>query len=73
MDKRLRLYFSLMKIFIEVPEVFLHLNFVDFWKYINGLVMIVEQQMQVSPLTGSVFVFLIKVGIKHALPCGTND
>jgi len=49
-----------MKMFIEVPEVFLYRNFVDFRKSINGLVLIVEQQMQVSPLTGSVFVFCNK-------------
>jgi transposase len=49
-----------MKMFINVPEVFLYRNFVDFRKSINGLVLIVEQQMQVSPLTGSVFVFCNK-------------
>ncbi len=49
-----------MKMFIDVPEVFLYRDFVDFRKSINGLVMIVEQQMQVSPLTGSVFVFCNK-------------
>jgi len=49
-----------MKIFFDVPEVFLYRDFVDFRKSINGLVLIVEQQMQVSPLTGSVFVFCNK-------------
>ena len=49
-----------MKMFIDVPEVFLYRDFVDFRKSINGLVIIVEQQMQVSPLTGSVFVFCNK-------------
>ncbi|WP_210725508.1 IS66 family insertion sequence element accessory protein TnpB, partial [Candidatus Colwellia aromaticivorans] len=46
--------------FSDVPEVFLYRDFVDFRKSINGLVVIVEQQMQVSPLTGSVFVFCNK-------------
>ncbi|ARD42982.1 IS66 family insertion sequence element accessory protein TnpB [Colwellia sp. PAMC 21821] len=49
-----------MKMFVDVPEVYLYRNVVDFRKSINGLVMIVEQQMQVSPLTGSVFVFCNK-------------
>jgi transposase len=49
-----------MKMFNDVPEVFLYRNFVDFRKSINGLVVIVEQQMALSPLTGSVFVFCNK-------------
>jgi len=49
-----------MKMFNDVPEVFLYSNFVDFRKSINGLVVIVEQQMALSPLTGSVFVFCNK-------------
>ena len=46
--------------FINTPDVFLYLDFVDFRKSINGLSVIVEQQMQLSPLTGSVFVFCNK-------------
>ncbi len=49
-----------MKMFVDVPEVFIYRNFVDSRKSINGLIIIVEQQMQVSPLTGSVFVFCNK-------------
>ena len=49
-----------MKMFINTPEVFLYRDFVDFRKSINGLSVIVEQQMQLSPLTGSVFVFCNK-------------
>jgi transposase len=49
-----------MRMFIDVPEVFLYRNFVDFRKSINGLVVIVEQQMALLPLTGSVFVFYNK-------------
>jgi len=49
-----------MKMFNSVPEVFLYRDFVDFRKSINGLSLIVEQQMQLSPLTGSVFVFCNK-------------
>jgi len=46
--------------FSGVPEVFLYRDFVDFRKSINGLSLIVEQQMVLSPLTGSVFVFCNK-------------
>jgi transposase len=49
-----------MKMFSGVPEVFLYRDFVDFRKSINGLSLIVEQQMALSPLTGSVFVFCNK-------------
>lgn len=41
-----------MKMFSGVPDFFLYRDFVDFRKSINGLVVIVEQQMQVSPLNG---------------------
>jgi transposase len=46
--------------FSGVPGVFLYRNCINFRKSINGLSLIVEQQMQVSPLTGSVFVFCNK-------------
>lgn len=49
-----------MKMFINTPDVYLYRNFVDFRKSTNGLSLIVEQQMQLSPLTGSVFVFCNK-------------
>ena len=49
-----------MRMFNGVPEVFLYRDFVDFRKSINGLSLIVEQQMALSPLTGSVFVFCNK-------------
>lgn len=49
-----------MKMFTEVPEVFLYRDFVDFRKSINGLSLIVEQQMQISPFNGSVYVFCSK-------------
>lgn len=49
-----------MKMFTEVPAVFLYRDVVDFRKSINGLALIVEQQMQLSPLNGSVYVFCNK-------------
>lgn len=49
-----------MKMFIKIPNVFLYRDFVDFRKSINGLAAIVEQQMQLSPFNGGVYVFCNK-------------
>lgn len=49
-----------MKMFTSVPDVFLYRDFVDFRKSINGLSAIVEQQMQLPALNGSVYVFCNK-------------
>ncbi|UUO22492.1 transposase [Colwellia sp. M166] len=47
-----------MKMFSEVPEVFLHRDVVDFRKSINGLVGIVEGELEHDAYTGALFVFL---------------
>jgi transposase len=49
-----------MKMFNGLPDVFLYRDVVDFRKSINGLSVIVEQQMKLSPLDGSVYVFCNK-------------
>jgi transposase len=49
-----------MKMFVDVPDVFLYRDVVDFRKSINGLSVLVEQQMQLSSLDGSVYVFCNK-------------
>lgn len=46
-----------MKMFVGVNEIYLHRDTVDFRKAINGLVLIVEQQMQLSPFIEALFVF----------------
>lgn len=46
-----------MKGLSEVDRVYLHREFVDFRKAINGLLVIVEQTMQLSPYEEAVFVF----------------
>lgn len=46
-----------MKGLSEIGEVYLHREVVDFRKAINGLVVIIEQQMQLSPYEDAVFVF----------------
>ena len=49
-----------MKMFSEVPEVFLHRDVVDFRKSINGLVGIVEGELEHDAYTGALFVFCNK-------------
>lgn len=49
-----------MKMFTSVPDVFLYRDFVDFRKSINGLAAIAEQQMRLSALNGSIYVFCNK-------------
>jgi transposase len=46
-----------MKMFIEPSDVYLHLEAVDFRKSINGLVVVVEQQLELSPLSDALFIF----------------
>jgi len=49
-----------MKMFQEVDTVYLHREPVDFRKSINGLSIIVEAEMVLSPLSGALFVFCNK-------------
>ena len=46
-----------MKMFVKPGAVYLHREAVDFRKSINGLVLIVEQEMNLSPFSDSLFVF----------------
>lgn len=49
-----------MKMFVDVNEIYLYRDTVDFRKAINGLALMVEQQMQLSPFTDALFVFCNK-------------
>ena len=49
-----------MKMFVDVPSVYLCRQFVDFRKSINGLAAIVEAELELSVLSGTVFVFCNK-------------
>jgi len=49
-----------MKIFGDVPDVFIHRDVVDFHKSINGLVGIVEDELEHDAYTGALFVFCNK-------------
>nr|WP_241391600.1 IS66 family insertion sequence element accessory protein TnpB [Yersinia frederiksenii]ULG19933.1 transposase [Yersinia frederiksenii] len=46
-----------MKMFVDVTQVYLHRQPVDFRKSINGLSLLVEQHMALSPFSGALFVF----------------
>ena len=49
-----------MKMFVDVPEVFLCATPVDFRKSINGLAALVEEELELSVLSGAIFVFCNK-------------
>jgi transposase len=49
-----------MRMFVDVSAVYLHRDPVDFRKSINGLSVIVEREMGLSPLSGALFVFCNK-------------
>ena len=49
-----------MRMFVDTDSIYLHRDSVDFRKSINGLVMIVEQEMELSPFTPALFVFCNK-------------
>ena len=49
-----------MKRLLELSDIYLHREPVDFRKSINGLTLIVEQEMQLSPFSDAVFVFCNK-------------
>ena len=49
-----------MRMFVDSGAIYLHRESVDFRKSINGLALIVEQEMQLSPLAPALFVFCNK-------------
>lgn len=51
---------TVMKMFVDVNEIYLYRDLVDFRKAINGLVVLVEQQMALSPFADALFVFCNK-------------
>jgi transposase len=46
-----------MKMWLEPPAVYLYRDAVDFRKSINGLVVIVEQELGLSPFAEALYVF----------------
>ncbi len=62
-----------MKMFINVDTVYLHRELVDFRKSINGLAIIVESEMTLSPLSGALFLFCNKQRECEACPRAQTD
>ena len=46
-----------MKMWVDAPSIYLYREAVDFRKSINGLVMIVEQELGLSPFADALYVF----------------
>ena len=49
-----------MRLFQDVPQVYLHRGPVDFRKAVNGLVLIIESEMALSPYADALFLFCNK-------------
>jgi len=49
-----------MKMFVDIQKIYLYREPVDFRKAIDGLALIVEQEMDLSPFTVAAFVFCNK-------------
>jgi transposase len=49
-----------MKMFIEPNDIYLHSGFVDFRKSINGLLVIIEYELELSPFNDALFIFCNK-------------
>ncbi|MCZ6803625.1 MAG: IS66 family insertion sequence element accessory protein TnpB [Proteobacteria bacterium] len=47
-----------MRMFVEVPKLYLHREPVDFRKQINGLSVLVEETLQLNPFDEAVFIFI---------------
>ena len=49
-----------MKMFVEPSDIYIYLDNVDFRKSINGLIVVVEQLMELNPFRDALFVFCNK-------------
>ena len=46
-----------MKMFVEPADIYLYMDIVDFRKSINGLIVVVEQDMNLNPFRDALFIF----------------
>jgi transposase len=51
---------SIMKMFLEPNDIYLHSGFVDFRKSINGLLVIIEYELELSPFNDALFILCNK-------------
>jgi transposase len=49
-----------MKMFVEPDDIYLHTSAVDFRKSINGLLAIVENELELDAFNGALFIFCNK-------------
>ncbi len=49
-----------VKLIAEVDDIYLYRDAVDFRKSINGLILIVEQEMDIAPFADAMFIFCNK-------------
>lgn len=49
--------YTSMKMFVEPNEIYLHCGYVDFRKSINGLLVIIERELELSPFADAMFIF----------------
>jgi transposase len=49
-----------MRMFVEPDDIYLHTDFVDFRKSINGLLTIIESELTLNAFTGALFIFCNK-------------
>lgn len=49
-----------MRMFVEPDDIYLHIDAVDFRKSINGLLNIVETELELDAFTGALFIFINK-------------
>ena len=49
-----------MKMFVEPGDIYLHCGHVDFRKSINGLLVIIEHELVLSPFNDTMFIFCNK-------------
>lgn len=49
-----------MKMFVEPSHIYLHTGVVDFRKSINGLLVIIEFELELSPFDDAMFIFCNK-------------
>ena len=51
---------SIMKMFVQPNDIYLHSCFIDFRKSITGILVIIEFELELSPFNDAIFIFCNK-------------